>query len=167
MIFPEKRLLARIVLGPVAAFALVGALAACSSDDTAASASAVAAGSCVEVSDNTADAMRATVGDCSAATSNYRIVQVGADCAADNSVFTGSVGDANTTLCLAPNFAQDTCYADAGKRPAEAVACTAPEATFKVVKRIDGETDELLCESDATMYRTVLDPKTTFCMARP
>ncbi|MFE1594372.1 hypothetical protein [Nocardia sp. NPDC058705] len=166
MIFPEKRLLARIVLGPVAAMALVGAVVSCSSAD-ATSADAVAAGSCVEVSDNAADAMKATVGDCSAATSNYRIVKLGADCAADNAVFNGTVADAKNALCLAPNFAEGNCYADAGKRPAKAVACTAPEASFKVVKRIDGETDELLCGADATQFRTVPDPKTTFCMAKP
>ncbi len=166
MIFPEKRLLARIVLGPVAAVALVGAVVSCSSAD-ATSADAVAVGSCVEVSDNAADAMKAAVGDCASATANYRIVKVGADCAADNAAFNGTVGDAKSTLCLAPNFAEGSCYADAGKRPAESVACTAPEASFKVVKRIDGETDELLCGADATQFRTVPDPKTTFCMAKP
>ncbi|MEV0540472.1 MULTISPECIES: hypothetical protein [Nocardia] len=167
VIFPEKRLLARIVLGPVAAMALVGAVVSCSSDDSS-SAGAVAVGSCVEVSDNAADAMKATVGDCSSAKSGYRIAKVGtADCAADNAAFNGTVGDAKNTLCLAPNFAEGSCYADAGNRPAKSVACTAPEATFKVVKRIDGQTDELLCGVDATQFRTVPDPKTTFCMAKP
>lgn len=166
MIFPEKRLLARIVLGPVAAVALVGAVVSCSSDD-ASSAGAVAVGSCVQVSDNAAGAMKATAGDCSSGTSNYRIVQLGADCAADNAVFDGTVGEAKNSLCLAPNFAEGSCYADAGKRPAVSVDCTAAEASFKVVKRIDGETDELLCGMDATQFRTVPDPKTTFCMAKP
>ncbi|MFD3592060.1 hypothetical protein ACFWU5_04975 [Nocardia sp. NPDC058640] len=150
----------------MAAVALVGAVVSCSSEKPAA-ATAVAAGSCVEVTDNTADAMKATVGDCSSATSSYRIVKVGADCAADNAVFTGTVGDAKSALCLAPNFAQGACYAEAGKRPAEAVACTAPEVSFKVIQRIDGETDEMLCGTDASLYRTVPDPKTTFCMAKP
>ncbi|WP_446224264.1 LppU/SCO3897 family protein [Nocardia sp. IBHARD005] len=167
MIFPEKRLLARIVLGPVAAMALVGAVVSCSSDDSS-SAGAVAVGSCVEVSDNAADAMKATVGDCSSAKSSYRIAQLGtADCTAGNATFNGTVGDAKNTLCLVPNFAEGSCYADAGTRPAESVACTAPEASFKVVKRIDGETDELLCGVDATQFRTVPEPKTTFCMAKP
>ncbi|MEU4812252.1 hypothetical protein AB0H20_23860 [Nocardia fluminea] len=166
VIFPEKRLLARIVLGPVAAMALVGAVVSCSSDDSS-SANAVAVGSCVEVGDNTAGTMKATVGDCSSATSNYRIVQVGANCAADNAAFDGTVGDAKSSLCLAPNFAEGSCYADAGTRPAKTVDCTAAEASFKVVKRIDGQTDELLCGMDATQFRTVPDPKTTFCMAKP
>ncbi|TCJ94192.1 LppU/SCO3897 family protein [Nocardia alba] len=166
MSFPDKRLAARLVLGPMAAMALVAAVVSCSSDDSS-SVGAVAAGSCVEVGDNTADAMKATVGDCSSAKSNYRIVRVGADCAADNAAFNGTVGDAKNTLCLAPNFAEGSCYADAGKRPAKAVDCTAAGASFKVVKRIDGQTDELLCGMDATQFRTVPDPKTTFCMAKP
>ncbi|MFD6391016.1 LppU/SCO3897 family protein [Nocardia sp. NPDC055029] len=169
MIFPGKRLLARIVFAPVATVALVGAVVACSSDSDS-SAGAATKGACVEVTDNAADAMKATVGDCSAATSNYRIVQVGTaplTCAVSDATFNGTVGDTKTALCLAPNFAQGSCYADAGKRPAEAVACTAPEATFKVVKRIDGVADELECGTDATQFRTVADPKTTFCMAKP
>lgn len=169
MFFPGKRLLARLVLAPVATVALVGAVAACSSDSDS-SADSVSKGSCVEVTDNAADAMKATVGDCGAATSNYRIVQVGTaplNCAVEDATFNGTVGDTKTGLCLSPNFAEGKCYADAGQRPAEAVACTAPEATFKVVKRIDGAADELQCGADATQFRTVADPKTTFCMAKP
>ncbi|MFC4124572.1 LppU/SCO3897 family protein [Nocardia rhizosphaerae] len=167
--FPGKRLLARIVLAPVATVALVGAVVACSSDSES-DAGSLSKGSCVEVTDNAVDAMRATIGDCGAATSNYRIVQAGSaplDCAAEDTTFNGTVGDTETALCLSPNFAQGNCYADAGQRPAETVPCTAPEASFKVVKRIDGTIDELQCDSGATMYRTVADPKTTFCMARP
>lgn len=167
MRYPGKRLLARLVLAPMATVALVGAVVACSSSEE--SADAVAAGSCVEVTDNTIDAMTATVGDCSSAAAAYRIVEAGTalTCAPDNATFTGKVGDTETELCLAPNFAQGNCYADAGTRPATTVDCTAPEATFKVVKRIDGETDELLCDTDATQFRTVPDPKTTFCLAKP
>ncbi|KAF0848054.1 LppU/SCO3897 family protein [Nocardia caishijiensis] len=168
MFFPGKRLLVRLVFAPVAAVALVGAAAACSGEGDASSAPAV--GSCVEVTDNAVDAMKATVGDCSSATSNYRIAQVGAaplNCTAQNASFNGTVGDTKTGLCLSPNFAEGACYADAGTRPVETVDCTAPEATFKVVKRIDGETDELLCGMDATQFRTVPDPKTTFCLAKP
>ncbi|MET9210613.1 MULTISPECIES: LppU/SCO3897 family protein [unclassified Nocardia] len=153
----------------MATVALVGAVAACSSDSDSAGAS-LAKGSCVEVTDNAADAMVGTLGDCAAATSNYRIVQVGTaplTCDVSDATFNGTVGDTKTALCLAPNFAQGSCYADAGKRPAEAVACTAPEATFKVVKRIDGVADELQCGVDATQFRTVADPKATFCMAKP
>ncbi|MBW0270602.1 hypothetical protein ATM97_06155 [Nocardia sp. MH4] len=169
MLFPGKRLLARVVLAPVATVALVGAVAACSSDSDSAG-SSLATGSCVEVTDNAADAMVGKLGDCSATTSNYRIVQVGTaplTCDVADATFNGTVGDTKTGLCLAPNFAQGNCYADAGKRPAETVACTAPEATFKVVKRIDGVADELQCGADATQFRTVSDPKATFCMAKP
>ncbi|APE33109.1 hypothetical protein BOX37_03035 [Nocardia mangyaensis] len=170
MKYPGKRLLARLVFAPVAAVALVGAAVACSSADDSAAGDTVAVGSCVEVTDNAVEAMTATLGDCSSATADYRIVRTGAaplTCAADNATFDGTVGTTETGLCLAPNFAQGSCYADAGTRPATAIDCTAPEATFKVVKRIDGETDELLCDMDATQFRTVPDPKTTFCLAKP
>lgn len=171
MFIPGKRLLARLVFAPVATVALVGAVVACSSgDDSSTSAGAVAAGSCVQVADNTADAMVATVADCSSSAAAYRIASTGAaplDCDADAATFNGTVGDTKTGLCLTPNFAEGQCYTDAGTRPAESIACTAPEASFKVVKRIDGETDELLCGADATQFRTVPDPKTTFCLAKP
>ncbi|MFI8975883.1 hypothetical protein ACIGO9_23560 [Nocardia asteroides] len=170
MLFPGKRLLARLVLAPVATVALVGAVAACSSDSDSAAGGSLAKGSCVEVTDNAADAMQGKLGDCAAPASNYRIVQVGTaplTCAVEDATFNGTVGDTKTALCLSPNFAQGNCYTDAGKRPAEAVACTAPEATFKVVKRIDGVTDELQCGADATQFRFVADPKATFCLAKP
>lgn len=170
MFFPGKRLLVRLVLAPAATVALVGAVAACSGDSDSSASEAATVGACVEVTDNSADAMQATVLDCSSSASNYRIAKVGAaplDCSAENATFTGAVGDEKTGLCLAPNFAQGSCYADAGTRPAMSVDCAAPEATFKVVSRIDGETDELLCGADATQFRTVADPKTTFCLAKP
>ncbi len=168
MFNPGKRLLARLVFAPVATLALAGAVVACSAEEDAAP--SVAAGSCVHVSDNTADAMTATLADCASSSAAYRIATTGTaplDCDADAATFNGTVGDTKTGLCLTPNFAEGQCYADAGTRPAEAVGCSAPEATFKVVKRIDGETDELLCGADATQFRTVPDPATTFCLAKP
>ncbi|MFC4377229.1 hypothetical protein ACFO5K_24415 [Nocardia halotolerans] len=152
----------------MATVALVGAVAACSGASE--SSDAVAVGSCVEVTDNSADAMQAAVGDCSSAQAGYRIAQVGTaplECEPANAAFAGTVDGTETGLCLVPNFAEGNCYADAGTRPAEAVDCGATEATFKVVKRIDGETDELLCDADASTFRTVPDPKTTFCLAKP
>ncbi len=171
MFNPGKRLLARLVFAPVATVALVGAVVGCSSgDDSSASAGSVSAGSCVQVTDNTADAMVAAVADCSSSAASYRIASVGAgplDCDADAATFNGTVGETKTGLCLTPNFAEGKCYADAGTRPAEAVDCSGAQASFKVVKRIDGETDELLCGVDATQFRTVPEPKITFCLAKP
>ncbi|MFE3542545.1 hypothetical protein ACFXK0_06185 [Nocardia sp. NPDC059177] len=168
MFFPGKRLLARLVFAPVATVALVGAVVACSSGEE--SAASVSAGSCVEITDNSADAMTASLGDCGSAATDYRIAQVvsaPADCAVDTAIFTGTVGDTETTLCLTPNFAEGKCYADAGTRPAESVECSAPEATFKVVQRIDGATDELQCGAGATQFRFAKDPEATFCLAKP
>lgn len=169
MNFPGTRLLARFVLAPVAAVALVGAAAACSSGDDAGTGKPVA-GACVDVTDNAAGKMTASVLDCGSAQADYRIVKAGdapQECAADNAGFTGTVAGAAANLCLVPNFAQGSCYADAGKRPAKQVDCTAAEATFKVVKRIDGQADEMLCGADATQFRTIADPKATLCLAKP
>ncbi|GGK58657.1 hypothetical protein GCM10011591_33580 [Nocardia camponoti] len=121
------------------------------------------------ITDNAAGAMKATTGDCSSAKATYRIAKVAAaqECAPSDAAFTGTVADKSTGLCLTPNFAADTCFADAGTRPAKAVDCSTKEATFKVIKRIDGQADELLCDAPATSFKTVANPKTTFCLAKP
>ncbi|MET8875950.1 hypothetical protein [Nocardia sp. NPDC004604] len=170
MKFPGTRLLARLVLALLAVGALVAAVTGCSALDDASKSDTAKAkvGDCINVTDSSSTATKSEPVDCSSAKAVYKVFQTAdkkLDCAAEYTTYTEDlVSGSKAYMCLAPNFKQGSCYADVGTNPYKYVDCSASEATFKVVKRIDGQADELLCGADATSFVTVPDPKVTFCL---
>ncbi|MFI9506089.1 hypothetical protein [Nocardia sp. NPDC052566] len=164
MKFPGARLLARIVLALVAVAAVVIAVTGCSSSKSETSAKAKV-GDCV-VSAASADAKVETV-DCSSDKALYKVAKTSDKKTECGNRMVGSDDTSNGFLCLAPNFKQSKCYAEIGTSGWKSADCAAPEASFKVVQRIDGQADELACGSNAEKFITIDEPKTTFCLAKP
>lgn len=171
MKFPGTRLLARIVLAllAVAAVAVTGcsAINGASKSDTA----KAKVGDCINVIKGSAADSKTEPVDCSSEKAVYKIVQTydkKTDCAKDYTSYEETLNGGTTAfLCLAPNFKQGSCYIDNNLTGYQFSDCAATDATFKVIQRIDGQVDELLCGSDSDKFITVSDPKTTFCLGKP
>ncbi|WP_405167413.1 hypothetical protein OG203_21450 [Nocardia sp. NBC_01499] len=167
MKFPGARLLARVVLALVAVAAVIVTVVGCSSakDDSKSGTGAGKVGDCV-IKGASADAKAEPV-DCSSEKAVYKIAQSSdkkIDCATDYTPYQAG----STFLCLAPNFKQGSCYSESTTAGFTNVDCGATGASFKVVKRIDGDADELLCGADADSFRLISEaPKITFCLAKP
>ncbi|MFE7722852.1 hypothetical protein ACFU44_27890 [Nocardia rhizosphaerihabitans] len=106
---------------------------------------------------------------CSAENAVYQVVQVHdkkVDCHEDYTSYEETFGSGGTIafLCLAPNFKQGSCYNEGMMTGYKFVPCTAADASFKVVSRIDGQVDEQLCGEDADSVLVVNDPKITYCL---
>jgi FlaG/FlaF family flagellin (archaellin) len=169
--FPGTRLLAGIVLALLAAVAV--AVTGCSSIKDASKSDTAKAkvGDCVNVIKGSAVDSKTEPVDCSSEKAVYKIVQTydkKTDCAKDYTSYEETLNGGTTAfLCLAPNFKQGSCYTDNNLSGYQFSDCAAAEATFKVIQRIDGQVDELLCSSDSEKFITVSDPKTTFCLGKP
>jgi hypothetical protein len=171
--FPGTRLLARIVLGLLAVVAVAIAVTGCSAvkdaskSDTAKS----QVGDCINVIKGSAVDSKTEPVDCSSEKAVYKIVQTydkKTECADDYTSYEETLNGGTTAfLCLAPNFKQGSCYIDNTLTGYQFSDCAATEATFRVMQRIDGQVDELLCGADSEKFITVADPKTTFCLGNP
>ncbi|MFI6997506.1 hypothetical protein [Nocardia sp. NPDC050175] len=165
MKFPGARLLARVVLALIAVAAVIVTIVGCSSAKDDSTSGSAKVGDCI-VKGGAADAKTEKV-DCSSAQAVYKVAQTSdkkVDCATDYTGYQAS----GAFLCLAPNFKQGSCYNETSSTAAKNVDCTSAEATFKVVQRIDGQADELLCGADADSFRLISEaPKATFCLAKP
>lgn len=173
MKFRGPRLLARIVLALLAAAALAVVMSGCSAIDDAAKSDVAKTnvGDCINITDNSPTATEGEPADCSTPQAVYKVHSSSdeqTECASSEyTSYTEQLPTGGTSfLCLAPNFAQDACYNDVGTSPYKWVDCASSEATFKVVQRIDGETDELLCDSGEE-FIVVSDPETLFCLSAP
>lgn len=174
MKFPGARLLARIVLALVAVAAVVVAVAGCSMIEDAGKSDTAKAkvGDCINVIEGSAVDSKTEPVDCSSDKAVYKVAQSSdkkTDCAADYTSYEESLAGGTTAfLCLAPNFKEGSCYNESSTTGYKHVDCASPDATFKVLKRIDGQADELLCGEDADSFRLIeTDPKATFCTAKP
>ncbi|UGT54543.1 LppU/SCO3897 family protein [Nocardia asteroides] len=108
--------------------------------------------------------------DCSSETAVYKVVQTHdqkVECHEDYTSYEETYGSGGTLafLCLAPNFKEGSCYNEGMMTGYKYVPCTASDASFKVVSRVDGQVDEQLCGEDADSVLVVNDPKTTFCLS--
>lgn len=173
MKFRGPRLLARIVLALLAAAALAVVMSGCSAidDATKSDVAKTKVGDCINITDNSTTATEGEPADCSTPQAVYKVHQSfdeKTECASNEyTSYTEELPTGGTTfLCLAPNFAQDACYNDVGSSPYKWVDCSSADATFKVVQRIDGENDELLCDNGEE-FITLSDPKTLFCLSTP
>ncbi|MFI6046153.1 hypothetical protein ACIA8C_31355 [Nocardia sp. NPDC051321] len=170
MKFPGARLLARVLLALVAVAAVIVTVVGCSSAKEDSKSGSAKVGDCI-IKGASADAKTETA-DCSSDKAVYKIAQTSdkkVDCATDYTGYQANLADGGSAyLCLAPNFKQGSCYNETSSTAVKNVDCGSTEATFKVVKRIDGEADELLCGAEADSFRLISEaPKATFCLAKP
>ncbi|WP_431969426.1 LppU/SCO3897 family protein [Nocardia sp. bgisy134] len=128
-------------------------------------------GDCINVIEGSMIDSKTEPVDCSSDKAVYKVVQVfdnKTECHEDYTSYEETLNGGTTAfLCLAPNFKQGLCYNESMLTGYKFVACTASEASFKVVQRIDGQADEQLCGEDADKFLTLAEPKTTFCLGSP
>ncbi|WP_406269931.1 hypothetical protein OH799_27640 [Nocardia sp. NBC_00881] len=170
MKFPGARLLARIVLALVA----VAAVAGCSliEDSSKSDTAKAKVGDCINVIESSAVDSKTEPVDCSSDKAVYKVAQSfdkKTECAADYTSYEETLSGGTTAfLCLAPNFKEGNCYNESSATGYKHVECGSSEATFRVLKRIEGKADELLCGADADGFRLIeTDPKVTFCTGKP
>ncbi|WP_158607893.1 LppU/SCO3897 family protein [Nocardia panacis] len=124
-------------------------------------------GDCINVIEGSIVDSKTEPVDCASPKAVYKVAKVyGAktECAADYTSYEETMkGMTRAFLCLAPNFQQGSCYKDNMLTGYTFAECTPSKASFRVVSRIDGQSDENLCGSDADSAITVPDPKVTFC----
>ncbi|WP_203236582.1 LppU/SCO3897 family protein [Nocardia panacis] len=173
MKIPGARLLARIALALVALAAVAIAVTGCSAVKEASKSDTAKAkvGDCINVIKASESDSKTEPVDCSSEKALYKVTKTfdkKSDCAAGNVGYDETLNNKTLAyLCLTPNFKQGKCYADVGNTGYKLVDCTAAEASFKIIQRIDGQADELACGTDSEKFLTIDDPKTTFCLAKP
>ncbi|MBF6215459.1 hypothetical protein IU433_30325 [Nocardia puris] len=128
-------------------------------------------GDCINVIESSMINSETEPVDCAADTAVYRVAQVHdqkTECHEDYTSYEETLNGGTTAfLCLAPNFKQDLCYNESMMTGYKYVACSAPEASFRVVQRIDGQADETLCGEEADQVLLLTEEKTTFCLGDP
>ncbi|WP_245663219.1 LppU/SCO3897 family protein [Nocardia inohanensis] len=165
------RLVLALVAVAVAALAVTGCsmIKDASKSDTA----KAKVGDCINVIEGSAVDSKTEPIACSSEKAVYQVAQVNdkkVDCKEEQTSYEETLNGGTTAfLCLTPNFKEGACYNESATTGYKFVACTAPEASFKVTKRIDGQADEFLCDSagGAIGFRVVPDPKMTFCLGNP
>ncbi|MVU79186.1 hypothetical protein GPX89_18290 [Nocardia sp. ET3-3] len=175
MKFAGTRPLVRLVLALVAVAVAVLAFSGCSmlkdagKSDTAKS----KVGDCINVIEGSADNSKTQPIDCSSEKAVYKVAAVfdaKSSCKDEQTSYEEKGSDSKTVafLCLSPNFKQGSCYNESQTTGYKFVDCAAPEASFKVIKRIDGQADEFQCDTATSVgFRIIPDPKTTFCLGNP
>ncbi|WP_040803570.1 LppU/SCO3897 family protein [Nocardia concava] len=174
MKFAGTRTLTRLVLALVAVAVAVLAASGCSmlkdasKSDTAKS----KVGDCINVIEGSATNSKTAPVACSDQKAVYVVAGVydkKTECKEEQTSYEETVNGGTTAfLCLSPNFKQGACYNESATTGYKFVDCTAPEASFKVLKRIDGTADEFQCDTATAIgFRVVPDPKTTFCLGNP
>lgn len=174
MDFPRRRRVVRLGAALSAAVAVVLGLLGCSSMEDAGTSETAKAevGDCINVIENTVagstvDSKTEPV-ECTAQNAVYRVMETHAsktECAAGQASYEESLNGGTTAfLCLAPDFTEGSCYAEGNGERYTHVDCASATASFRVMQRIDGATDELSCAGSANRFITVSDPKTTFCL---
>jgi hypothetical protein len=110
--------------------------------------------------------------DCSKPEAVYKIVSTQdkkVECDKSYTSYTETVGKSTSAyLCLVPNFKEGQCYHDGGailSTGYKYATCGTADATFKVLKRIEGTISDSACDDveDADKYITLDKEKITFC----
>ncbi|WP_019931407.1 hypothetical protein [Nocardia sp. BMG111209] len=161
------KLIVRFVpaLVAVAALAVTGCSAGSGKSDTA----RAKVGDCINVLEGSTTAAKTEPVDCSSDKAVYKVVSTSdqkADCGTENTSYEENYGGGTAHLCLAPNLKQGSCYHQDRETGFAYADCASADATVKVVKRVDGTSDEFVCDSNST-FLTLSNPKTTFCLANP
>ncbi|MEU8897929.1 hypothetical protein [Nocardia sp. NPDC048505] len=157
----------------LAVAAIAVAVTGCSAVDNA-SKSDVAktkVGDCINITKNDANDPAGESIDCSSPKAVYKVFQTFDNQTAcpttDYTTYTEQRPSGGTTfMCLAPNLKQDSCYND-GSGALKWADCAAPDATIKVLQRVEGSSDEMQCPDTTETFITVPDPKALFCLGKP
>ncbi|OXR44653.1 hypothetical protein B7C42_03447 [Nocardia cerradoensis] len=127
-------------------------------------------GDCINVLEGSPADSKTEPVDCSSAKAVYTVKSTSdkkQDCGTEYSSYEETFNGGTTAfLCLAPNLKQGNCYHEDKTTGYSYAECDSAEATVKVVKRVDGQNDEFLCDANST-FLTLSEPKTTFCLANP
>jgi hypothetical protein len=157
------KLIVRFVPALVAVAAL--AVTGCSSSSGKSDTARAKVGDCINVLEGSTTAAKTEPVDCSSEKAVYKVVSSSdqkTDCGTENTAYE----EGSAHLCLAPNLKQGSCYHQDHATGFSYADCASATATVKVVKRVDGTSDEFVCDSNST-FLTLSDPKTTFCLANP
>lgn len=174
MKFAGTRLITRLVLALVALAVAALAVTGCSmiKDASKSDTAKAKAGDCINVIEGSMVDSKTEPIDCSSEKAVYKIASVfdtKTECKDEQTSYEETLNGGTTAfLCLSPNFKEGACYNESPTTGYKFVACTAPEASFKVNRRIEGQADEFLCAgSEDIGFRTLPEPKTTFCLGKP
>ncbi|RMI32429.1 hypothetical protein EBN03_15525 [Nocardia stercoris] len=125
-------------------------------------------GDCIDVIDGSMVDTKSEPVDCASPKAVYKVAEVHntkADCAADYTSYEETLnGVSMAFLCLAPNFKEGACYQESSITGYRYADCGSADASFRVVLRIDGRSDESLCGTDSDKVITLAQPPTTFCV---
>ncbi|QLY34145.1 hypothetical protein H0264_05230 [Nocardia huaxiensis] len=106
--------------------------------------------------------------DCASPKAVYKVAQVHntkTECASDYTSYEETLNGATRSfLCLAPNFQEGACYHESMLTGYQFAECASTEASFQVLSRIDGQSDENLCGADTDSVIILSDPRVTFCL---
>ncbi|MFC9993404.1 hypothetical protein [Nocardia sp. NPDC127526] len=174
MKFTGTRAIARLVIALVAMAVAALAVTGCSMIEDASKSDTAKAkvGDCINVIEGSTVDSKTEPVDCANEKAVYQVVSVydtKTDCKEEQTSYEETLNGGTTAfLCLTPNFKEGACYNESSSTGYKFVDCTAPEASFKVAKRIDGQADEFLCDATTAIgFRVVPEPKTTFCLSSP
>lgn len=127
-------------------------------------------GDCINVIEGSMFNSKTEPVDCASPKAVYKVAKVyGAktECAADYTSYEETMnGQSMAFLCLAPNFKQGECYHDAMLTGYKYAECGTADASFMVLSRFDGQSDENLCGGDTDSVITLAEPQTTFCLKK-
>ncbi|MFI1914824.1 hypothetical protein [Nocardia sp. NPDC020380] len=164
----------RLVLALVAVAVAVLAVSGCSmlKDASKSDTAKAKVGDCINVIDGSSTDSKTAPIDCGDQKAVYKVAAVydkKTDCKEEQTSYEETLNGGTTAfLCLTPNFKEGACYNESQNTGYKFVDCAAPEASFKVTKRIDGVADEFQCDAGTAVgFRVVPDPKTTFCLGSP
>ncbi|WP_036568402.1 hypothetical protein [Nocardia sp. BMG51109] len=163
---------ARARLVPALLAVLLPAAAGCSmvGDASRSDTARAQVGDCIDVAEGSITASKTEPIDCAADRAVYTIVSASdtaRNCGPEYSSYEETFrGGTTAFLCLAPNLKQGNCYRQDRQTGFAYADCTSPEATVRVVARIDGRSDQSLCAPNGT-FLLLSRPETTFCLANP
>ncbi|MEU1204403.1 hypothetical protein [Nocardia sp. NPDC005825] len=166
-------------LAPIAVVAAMVALAGCSvvqkgaesiKDAGKSETGRAKVGDCINVIEGSMINSKTEPVDCASPKAVYQVAKVfnaKTDCSGDYTSYEETLnGSSMAFLCLAPNFKEGVCYHESMLTGYQYADCGSTNASFRVLTRIDGQSDENLCGEDADNVITLSEPRTTFCLQR-
>ncbi|WP_433672756.1 LppU/SCO3897 family protein [Nocardia sp. CA-136227] len=125
-------------------------------------------GDCINVIEGSMINSKTEPVDCASPKAVYKVAKhssAKAECAADYTSYEETLNGASMAyLCLAPNFQTGACYHESMMTGYQYAECGSTNASFQVLTRIDGQSDENLCGPEADKVITLTEQPTTFCL---
>ncbi|WP_433594652.1 LppU/SCO3897 family protein [Nocardia sp. CA-145437] len=125
-------------------------------------------GDCINVIEGSMINSKTEPVDCASPKAVYKVAKhssAKAECAADYTSYEETLNGASMAyLCLAPNFQPGACYHESMMTGYQYAECGTSNASFQVLTRIDGQSDENLCGEEADKVITLTEQPTTFCL---